>query len=144
MTSLEPAQVLTWDHLAEGMVAAVEFSISPAEMDAFAALSGDENALHRDVVFARARGFDGVVVYGGLMVAKISQLIGMRLPGRDAVWTGLSLRFRKPLYVGQQARLTGTIAHLSDSTRTVVLRMEVRTAEQLLADGEVEARVVES
>jgi 3-hydroxybutyryl-CoA dehydratase len=67
----------------------------------------------------------------------------MKLPGRDAVWMGLSLRFRKPLYVGQQARLEGTITRLSDATRVVGLRIEVRSAGQLLAEGDVEALVVQ-
>jgi acyl dehydratase len=143
MTVAEQARVLTWDRLAEGMAATVDFAVTPAEMRAFAALSGDYNALHHDPAFARGKGFDGVVVYGGLIVAKISQLIGMKLPGRDAVWMGLSLRFRKPLYVGQQARLEGTITRLSDATRVVGLRIEVSSAGQLLAEGDVEALVVQ-
>jgi len=143
MTLADQPRVLTWDELAEGMAATVDFVVTPAEMHAFAALSGDYNALHHDASFARANGFDGVVVYGGLIIAKISQLIGMKLPGRDAVWMGLSLRFRKPLYVGQQARLEGTVARLSDSTRVVGLRIEVRAAGQLLAEGDVEARVAQ-
>ena len=143
MKLAEQARVLTWDHLAEGMAATVDFVVTPAEMQAFAALSGDYNALHHDASFARGKGFDGVVVYGGLIVAKISQLIGMKLPGRDAVWMGFSLRFRKPLYVGQQARLEGTITRLSDATHVVGLRIEVRSAGQLLAEGDVEALVVQ-
>ena len=143
MTPAEQPRVLTWDELAEGMAATVDFVVTPDEMRAFAALSGDYNALHHDASFARTDGFDGVVVYGGLIIAKISQLIGMKLPGRDAVWMGLSLRFRKPLYVGQQARLEGTVARLSDSTRVVGLRIEVRAAGQLLAEGDVEARVAQ-
>ncbi len=143
MTSARQAQVLTWDDLAEGMAATVDFVVTSAEMHAFAALSGDYNALHHDTSFARGRGFDGVVVYGGLIVAKISQLIGMKLPGCDAVWMGLSLRFRKPLYVGQLAQLEGTITRLSDATRVVGLRIEVRSGGQLLAEGDVEACVVQ-
>jgi len=137
------ARALAWNELAEGMTATVDFEVTSAEMDAFAALSGDHNALHQDPSFAREKGFDGVVVYGGLIVSKISQLVGMRLPGRDAVWMGLSLRFRRPLYVGRPARLTGTIARLSESTRVVELRIEIRSEGQLLAEGEVEARVVQ-
>jgi len=139
----EQAQVLTWDDLAEGMAATVDFVVTSAEMRAFAALSGDYNALHHDASFAREKGFDGIVVYGGLIISKISQLIGMKLPGCNAVWMGLSLRFRKPLYVGQQARLEGTITRLSDATRVVGLRIEVRSEGRLLAEGDVEARVVQ-
>jgi 3-hydroxybutyryl-CoA dehydratase len=138
-----PPSVPSWNELAEGMSASVEFAVTADEMRRFADLSGDYNPLHLDTSFARAKGFDGVVVYGGLLIAKVSQLIGMKLPGRDAVWIGLSLQFSKPLYVGQPAQLEGTIANLSEATRIVGLRIVLRSAGQVLATGKAEVLLVE-
>ena len=104
----------------------------------FATLCGDHNPLHVNEEFARSKGFLGRVVYGGLLVAKVSQLIGMRLPGQDSVWTALSLDFRKPLYIEEAAQVTGTVDAVSESGGIVRLKLVLRAGEKLLAKGKAE------
>jgi 3-hydroxybutyryl-CoA dehydratase len=127
----------------EGQSATVDFTVTDADMRNFADISGDRNPLHVDDTFARSKGFDGAVVYGALLVAKISQLIGMKLPGRDSVWTNLSVEFRKPLFVNQPAQVEGVIANLSASTGMIELKLTVRTEGKLLAKGRAEILIVE-
>lgn len=136
------AEVLTLAALREGVTATVAFTVTPAQMAAFAELSGDFNPLHVDDGFARAKKFDGAVVYGALMVAKVSQLIGMRLPGRDSVWASIRMDFRKPLYVNQPAEVEGTVTEVSESTGMVGLRLVVRAAGKVLAKGQAEVLLV--
>lgn len=128
--------------LREGMSAHVDFVVSAEDMRAFALLSGDYNPLHVDADFARRKGFDGAVVYGALLVAKVSQLIGMRLPGRDGVWTGLALQFRRPLYVGRAARVEAVVERLSAATGLLRLKLKLRSGDLLLASGEAEVLLV--
>ncbi|HLT75817.1 MAG TPA: MaoC/PaaZ C-terminal domain-containing protein [Ferrovibrio sp.] len=116
-----------------------EFSVSAEDMAAFRRLSGDTNPLHDDETFARGRGFEGPVVYGALIVAQISQLLGTRLPGPGCVWRSLSLRFRGPLYVGQHARLAATIVHANEDIGTVDLKLRVDAGGRCIADGETAA-----
>jgi acyl dehydratase len=137
----ETARVLTLGELVPGMQTVVDFSITAQQMQQFAELSGDFNPLHVDDAFARGKGFEGAVVYGALMVAKVSQLIGMRLPGRDSVWASVTLDFRKPLYVGQAAQVEGVVAEVSESTGMVTLKLTVRAAGKLLAKGSAEVVV---
>lgn len=136
------AECWTIADLQAGASARVEFTVTPEDMVAFAALSGDHNPLHTDDAFARAKGFEGAVVYGALMVAKVSQLIGMRLPGRDSVWASLAMDFRKPLFVGQAAEVEGTVAEVSASTGMVVLKIVVRAGGKALAKGQAEVILV--
>lgn len=117
----------------------IAFRIGEAEMAAFRALSGDTNPLHDDPVFARRRGFSGPVVYGGLIVAQVSQMLGTRLPGPGCVWRSLSLRFRAPLYVGQAARLAATIVHANEEIGVVDLKLRVDVEKRCIADGEAAA-----
>jgi acyl dehydratase len=136
--SMPQAQLLTLAELTEGLQTTVDFSITPQQMLQFAEISGDFNPLHTDDVFARAKGFDGVVVYGALMIAKVSQLIGMRLPGRNSVWASVSLDFRKPLYVGQAAQVEGVVTAVSASTGMIGLKLTVRAEGKVLAKGSAE------
>ena len=133
--SMPEAKNILLSELAEGLQASVDFSVTAQEMLEFATLSGDFNPLHIDDAFARDRGFKGVVVYGALLVAKISQLIGMQLPGRNSVWASVSLDFRKPLYVGQPAQVVGVVNMVSDSTGMAELMITVRAANKVLAKG---------
>ena len=136
------ALALALADLKEGHRDTVDFTITPAQMQAFGELSGDVNPLHTDDAFARAKKFDGAVVYGALLVAKVSQLIGMRLPGRDSVWASLAMDFRKPLYVNQAAQVEGTVAEVSASTGMVVLTLVVRAQGKVLAKGRAEVILV--
>jgi len=138
----EPVEVLALADLREGVSATVGFTVTPEQMRAFAELSGDFNPLHVDDAFARGKEFDGAVVYGALLVAKVSRLIGMRLPGRDSVWASIAMDFRKPLYVNQPAEVEGTVAEVSESTGLVVLRLAVRAGGKVLAKGRAEVLLV--
>ncbi len=117
----------------------LDFTIDAAAMEAFARLSGDRNPLHGDDAFARAKGFDGRVVYGGLIVAQVSRLLGMDLPGRDGLWTGLSMDFRKPLYIGEPATLDAEVTESSPATGLVRLAFTVRAGDRTLARGRAES-----
>jgi 3-hydroxybutyryl-CoA dehydratase len=135
------AQILALSEVAEGLRTTVDFHVTAQQMQQFAELSGDFNPLHTDDAFARSKGLEGAVVYGALMVAKVSQLIGMRLPGRDSVWASVSLDFRRPLYVGQAAQVEGVVTEVSESTGMVGLKLTVRAAGKVLAKGTAEVVV---
>jgi acyl dehydratase len=130
--------------LGAGQRVTVELSVDAEQMARFAELSGDHNPLHVDDEFARSKGFEGRLVYGALLVARISELIGMRLPGRDSVWASLHIQFLAPLYVGQQALLEAEVANRSGSTGLLELELSLRRAGRRLAKGRAEVVVVES
>lgn len=111
-------------------------------MSQFQQLSGDKNPLHADDQFARDKGFEGVVVFGGLLVAKVSNFVGMRLPGRDSVWTKFDIQFHKPLYVNQEARIEGVVCHLSEAARSVGVKITIRRSGELIAKGLAEIHLV--
>jgi len=124
--------------LAEGARAVVDFTITMEDMQKFAALSGDYNPLHQDQDFAQQKGFKDRVVYGALLIAKISSLIGMQLPGRDSVWTSIAMQFNQPLFVGEPARAEGAVVGVSQSTGLIDLKLTLRSNDKLLAKGKAE------
>jgi len=124
--------------LREGLQRSITFSISLEQMQAFAELSGDFNPLHVNDAFARSKGYAGRVVYGALLIAKVSQLIGMRLPGRDAVWASVSFDFKRPLYVGQDAELEGILLEAHRATGMLQLGLVLRSGGRVLGKGKAE------
>jgi acyl dehydratase len=68
------------------------FVVDEAAMDRFRQMSGDNSRIHCDDTFARSMGYDGVIVYGGIMLAHLSQLLGMNIPGMNATSISWSIR----------------------------------------------------
>lgn len=130
------------EDIVPGKRAAFDFTISEDDMQKFADLSGDHNPLHTDKDFALRKGYPSAVVYGALIVAKISKLIGMHLPGRDSVWATLAIQFHHPLFVGVPACVEGEIISMSDSTRMTEIKLTVRTKLELIAKGKAEVLLV--
>lgn len=136
-------RVLVWDDLAVGQSVSATFSISAQDLETFAELSGDRSRIHFDRAFARANGFAGPVVHGALVVAKLSFLVGMRLPGDLGLATSWRLNFHSPLYVGETAAIEGTLSHKSEATHTVKLKVRVESGDRLIADGTAEAKLLD-
>ncbi len=128
-------QVRTLEELHEGAEVSIPFRISEEDMETFARLSGDLSRVHTDAEFARSRGFDGVVVYAALTAARLSNLVGMHMPGDLGLSTGWRFYFNQPLYVNEDAVLSAVISQISVATRTVVLKFRVTAGDRLISRG---------
>ena len=125
--------------LREGLSSGLSFAVSQEDMDAFARLSADDNPIHSDAAFAQARGFEGPIVYGGLLVAAISRLLGTQLPGHGCVWHSLKIDFRAPLYVDETASLTGVVTYHNAELHLLRVALRLSCGDRLVAKGEAQA-----
>ena len=83
-----------------------------AEIEKFAELTGDRNPLHMDEAFAARTRFKRRIAQGILSASLISTCVGMHLPGTGAIYLDQTLRFVKPVYVGDTVTLTATVSHI--------------------------------
>ena len=102
-------QCLTAAMLQVGMRHEATLSFTREQVDAYCAVSGDRNAIHRDLEAARLRfpGVRDIVVPGGLVQISITGIFGSALPGDGCL--GLAFtpeRFRKPVCPGDALRVT--------------------------------------
>lgn len=116
-----------------GQKVTLSFVISEEEQAEFSRLSGDCNPIHLDPAAAAERGFSGPVVFGGLLVAKVSRVIGMHIPGPKGLWATLEIRFRRPLLVGEQAVLDAVIDDVSWGTRSLTLAIVIASQGRQIA-----------
>lgn len=115
------------------------FVVDEAEMAAFQLLSGDTSRIHTDEAYARGRGFDGVIVYGGIMLAKLSHVVGMQMPGPNGVSMSWQIDYRKPLYVGQPAEIALEVASVSPATGVIEGRFKITSGGKTLATGRTQS-----
>lgn len=120
-------------------IVSTDFRITHAEMDAFRTLSGDTNPIHDETEYPRLHGFTRAIVYGGLLVAQISRMLGTRLPGPGCVERSITLRYRSPLYVDEPARLIARVVHENDDLGLVNLSMRIEAGPRPIAEGEAAA-----
>lgn len=124
----------------EGESYSLDIKIDPSEIDLFARFSGDNNPLHVDAKFARARGFKDRVVHGAHLIAFISRMIGTRCPGRDALIHSYNIQFLKPVFAGDSIRILAVVDQVSPATKTIVVKIKIEnsTTDQVYATGKVQ------
>lgn len=111
--------------ISEGMTYEFRTVFSDDDIDSFAALSGDVSPLHLDGDFARSRGFAGRVVHGVLLGGLASRMVGVHLPGANALIQSVNLRFHVPVYAGDSLRVHGVVDQVSPTTGTLVLKVTI-------------------
>lgn len=78
-----------------------EFSktITEADVVLFAGLSGDTHALHLDAEYAKTTRF-GARIAHGMLTASLLSTVNARLLGPNGMYVEQSLRFRRPVFIG--------------------------------------------
>src|SRR3972149_553305 len=118
-TALEP------DDIRVGMTAETERTVTEDDILAFAANSGDANPLHVDASYAASTSFGGRLAHGAYQVGLASGLLGMRLPGRYVLLTGVTARFPAPLRFPTTVRVRGVVAAWNRAAAAGRLRGEI-------------------
>ncbi|MEW5886833.1 MAG: bifunctional enoyl-CoA hydratase/phosphate acetyltransferase [Pseudomonadota bacterium] len=112
---------LTFDELHLGQRAQLQRTLSMADIEAFAAVSGDTNPTHLDPVFAHADQTQGVVAHSMWGAALISALLGTRFPGPGTIYLEQQLSFMRPLHLGDTLDITLSVASLDAEKKRVSL-----------------------
>jgi NAD(P)-dependent dehydrogenase (short-subunit alcohol dehydrogenase family)/acyl dehydratase len=136
---------LAYEAIEVGALFTVDRTFSADDVQAFAAVSGDYSPLHVDAEYAAQTEFGGCIVHGMLLAALFSQLVGMRVPGRRALYLGQDLTFRRPVLVGETVSASVRVTAKNDATRVLILQTEVRSADdRVVASGTARVKVRES
>ena len=136
------AEVRTFESLKVGESASLLHQITEQDIGQFSRLSGDYNPLHSDDSYAREAGFASLVVHGMFIGALVSQIVGMRLPGKYALLMRESLEFKKPVFIGETLVIEGTIAAKSEATKIIELSIIVTRGGEIIVLGNVHVRVL--
>ena len=96
----------TFDEIEIGQTAEYRKTIEERDIILFAEVSGDVNPLHLDADFAAGTDFGERIAHGMLTGALISAALALELPGPGTVYLGQSLRFRRPVKIGDDITVT--------------------------------------
>jgi 3-hydroxybutyryl-CoA dehydratase len=133
-------QGLFFEDLTPGQSAEIVRTVGAADIEAFAAVSGDDNPVHLDEAYAKGTQFGERIAHGMLSAAYISAVLGTRLPGPGAIYLSQSLRFRRPVKIGDVVTARVTVQSLDDRGR-VTLATVCEVAGKTVVDGEATVMV---
>ena len=127
---------LKYDDIFIGQQESFTINITESMVEKFSDLSGDLNPLHMDNKFAESSSFNKRIVHGMLLASFFSQLIGMKLPGKNALYFSQTLNFRSPCYIDDEIEIVGKVTEKSDSTQIITVSTSIfNKSKTCLIDG---------
>jgi len=126
-TPTPPADIhnITFDELTVGQQASASRTLSTDDIKAFALVSGDVNPAHVDPEYAESTRFHGVIAHGMWAGALISSLLGTEFPGPGTIYLEQTLKFKRPVRVGDTLTVTLEVLAKIDATRDVRMQCTV-------------------
>jgi acyl dehydratase len=124
-----------------GQSAEIATPVTPELVRQFAGVAGDFNPLHLDPAFAATTPFGRPIAHGMLGASLISGLLGSRFPGPGTVYLEQSLKFLRPLPVGETVTTRATVAWVREDKPIARLQTQVLDCHgQVAIDGEAVVR----
>ena len=125
-----------FEELRVGMFTTYAKTITEADIVLFAAVSGDNNAIHTNEEFAATTIFKGRIAHGMLSASVISAAIANKLPGPGAIYMSQNLRFRAPVRAGDTVRATVTVKELIPEKHRVLLSTCCTVRDEVVIEGD--------
>lgn len=108
-----------------GMKESFSKTVTEEMIQKFFDITGDENPLHKDRVFAETKGFPDRVVYGMLTASLISTLGGCYIPGKYCLIQGIEVRFAKPVFAGDELTVLGEVNRVDTELKYLEIKVTI-------------------
>ena len=124
------------EDLSVGQTAEMTHTVTDADIREFAAVSGDNNPMHLDDTYAASTPFKSRIAHGMLSGSYISAVLGTRLPGPGAIYLSQSMRFRRPVRIGDEVLCRATVTAIDPEKAQVTLATVCEVGGKPVVDGE--------
>ena len=127
----------TIDELSVGDSAEMAKTVTESDITLFAGVTGDFNPVHIDAVAAEKSIFGGRIAHGMLSAGFISAVLAMRLPGAGSIYLSQTLRFTKPVRIGDTVTARVEVLEVIAAKRRVRLATTCRNQnDEVVVEGE--------
>ena len=125
-----------FDDITIGLTKEFSIEITESMVDNFAEFSGDYNELHMDEDYASTTSFGKRICHGMLLTSFFSRLIGMSIPGKNALYFSQSINFQSPCFIGDRIIVRGEVTEKSESTHIITIKTTILNQDsKCLIDG---------
>jgi len=125
-----------FEDLSLGMEASYAKKITNDDVLAFADLSGDTNPVHLDDAYAAGTMFKQRIAHGFLTASLFSTVLGTKLPGPGCIYLSQSMKFRAPVYIGDEVIATLRVTSLDADKARATLACDCAVNGKTVLEGE--------
>ncbi len=120
-----------------GQSAEMRKTVTETDVILFAGITGDFNPVHIDEVEAATSRFGGRIAHGMLSAGFISACLAMRLPGPGSIYLTQSLKFTRPVRIGDTITARVEVLEWNESKRRARLATTCRNQrDEVVIEGE--------
>src|SRR3990167_7708268 len=129
----------TFDEIQVGDVASITRTLTEKDIQIFAIMSGDINPAHVDIEYAQSDMFHKIIGHGMWSGALISTVLGTQLPGPGTLYLSQTIRFKKPVALGDTLIVTVTAIEKKSEKNRVIFACECRNQkDEIVLEGQAE------
>lgn len=129
----------TFDEIQIGDSASLTRTLTEKDIQVFAIMSGDINPAHVDAEYAQSDMFNKIIGHGMWGGALISTVLGTQLPGPGTIYVSQTLRFKRPVAIGDTLTVTVTVTEKKPEKNRVIFACECKNQKQeVVMEGQAE------
>ena len=121
-----------------GMNESIQKIITEDDVISFSNISGDNNPIHLSDEYAKQTRYKKRIAHGLLSASFFSAIFGTKLPGNGCVYLSQSLKFKYPVYIGDEVTATVTILEINKEKNTIAFSTICRVKNKIVIDGMAE------
>lgn len=123
--------------LAVGQTATVTRTVTETDVATYAGITGDMNPAHMDQAWAERSRFGARVAHGMLTAGFLSAVMGMHLPGPGTIYLQQTLRFLRPVKIGDTVTARAEVVELLPEKRRARMKTTAENQQgEMVLDGE--------
>lgn len=115
-----------------GKVDSIRKTITDSDIVMFAGVTGDFNPVHIDDVSAKDSMFKKRIAHGMISAGLISAVLGTKLPGPGTIYLSQTLKFRRPVFIGDTITAKVEVVEKNDEKKQLRLKTECSNQEDVV------------
>lgn len=129
----------TFEEINVGDQASLSRQLTEKDIQVFAIMSGDINPAHVDIEYAKSDMFHEIIGHGMWGAALISTVLGTQLPGPGTIYLGQTLRFKRPVTIGDTLVITVSALEKKPEKKRIIFSCECRNQkDEVVIEGQAE------
>ena len=117
------------------MTESVSKVITSEDVRKFSELSGDTNPIHLDKKYAKETRYKKNIAHGLMCASYFSGIFGTKLPGLGSIYVSQSLKFRRPVYIGDKVDVIVNITEIDTRRERVKFTTQCLVNSKICIDG---------
>ena len=127
-----------FDSIHLGMDESIQKIITEDDVIAFSNISGDTNPIHLSDEYAKETRYKKKIAHGLLSASFFSAIFGTKLPGNGCVYLSQSLKFKYPVYIGDEVTAIVTVLEINKEKNIITFSTVCRVENKIVIDGKAE------